>query len=143
MAFLDDDAQAADGWLAALVAPYDDPDVVATGGRIRPAFDDGRPGWLPEELDWIVGCTYRGMPERRADVRNAIGAGMSVRRDVLELVGGSTRRSAAGVRCRSGAREQALCIRARRSIPGARVVYEPAAVVAHRVPRGRSSIRYD
>jgi hypothetical protein len=33
------------------------------GGKIVPVFDSRRPRWLSEELDWIVGCTYKGMKE--------------------------------------------------------------------------------
>lgn len=142
VAFLDDDARAHPGWLAALLAPYRDPDVVATGGRIEPAFDGGRPAWLPPELDWIVGCTYRGMPETAGDVRNVIGAGMSVRRSAFEIAGPFDTGVGRGRSLPVGGEETAFCIRARRLIPGARVVYAPAAAVSHRVPTGRASLRY-
>lgn len=142
VAFLDDDAQARPGWLAALLAPYRDPDVVATGGRIDPAFDDGRPTWLPPELDWIVGCTYRGMPEAGGDVRNVIGAGMSVRRSAFDVAGPFDTGVGRGRSLPVGGEETAFCIRARRLISGARVVYAPDAVVTHRVPAGRAALRY-
>jgi len=35
------------------------------------------PIWFPEELDWIVGCSYEGLPKRRTYVRNPIGCNMS------------------------------------------------------------------
>ena len=56
-------------------------------GRIVPVFDRKRPRWLAEELDWIVGCTYKGMPETKAVVRNPIGANMAFRREVFDVAG--------------------------------------------------------
>ena len=88
VAFLDDDAIADPAWLEALVATYDDPSVAGAGGAIRPLWETGRPRWWPAEFDWVVGCTYRGMPEQRAVVRNVIGCNMSFRRELLQGIGG-------------------------------------------------------
>ena len=49
-AFLDDDAEARPGWLAALIEPYRSPDVVATGGAVLPKWPDTPPRWLPPEF---------------------------------------------------------------------------------------------
>ena len=68
------------GLARTLVAMYDDPDVLAVGGRVEPQWAAGRPSYFAQELDWIVGCTYRGMPKVAAEVRNVIGANMSFRR---------------------------------------------------------------
>src|SRR5213078_249487 len=38
IAFVDDDALPADGWLAALLAPFANPRVAAAGGRVRLRF---------------------------------------------------------------------------------------------------------
>ena len=88
VAFLDDDAEAAPDWLERLTALYDDPDVLAVGGHVVPEWETGRPDYFGEELDWIVGCTHRGMPKVAAEVRNVVGANMSFRSQVLEVVGG-------------------------------------------------------
>ncbi len=142
VAFLDDDARADPGWLEALLDPYAEPDVVGTGGCIEPDWDAGRPRWFPVELDWVVGCTYLGMPEARADVRNVIGAAMSVRRSALDATGGFVDAMGRGRGLPVGGEETELCIRMRRAVPGARVVYEPAAVVHHRVREARATPRY-
>ena len=49
----------------------------------RPSGRDGRPRWFPPEFDWVVGCSYTGLPETVAPVRNLIGAAMSFRRQHL------------------------------------------------------------
>ena len=63
-AFLDDDAEARPGWLASLVEPYSRSDVVATGGSVQPWWPGLRPPWLPPAFDWVVGCSYLGLPDR-------------------------------------------------------------------------------
>src|SRR5690606_5178317 len=71
VAFLDDDAVADPGWLEALEEGFQDPGVVGVGGRTDPIWASGRrPRWFPHEFDWTVGCTYRGMPEVKAPIRN-------------------------------------------------------------------------
>ncbi len=142
VAFLDDDAEAAPDWLARLVLFYDDPDVLAVGGRVEPVWESGRPAHFPEELDWIVGCTYKGLPRVAAQVRNVIGANMSFRCDVFERVGGFNASLGRQGSRPLGCEETELCLRASIGAPGTRVVYEPAAVVRHHVPAARSTLRY-
>lgn len=142
VAFLDDDAEAEPDWLERLAAMYDDPDVLAVGGRVEPLWEAGRPGYFANELDWIVGCTYRGMPKVAAEVRNVIGANMSFRASVLERVGGFNTTLGRQDAVPLGCEETELCIRAVIGAPGSRVVYEPAALVHHHVPAERGTLRY-
>ena len=83
IAVLDDDAFACHDWLDALVAPYADVDVLGVGGRVIPQWRTGRPAWFPPEFDWVVGCSYRGMPGVRTPVRSFLGTSVSFRREVL------------------------------------------------------------
>lgn len=140
--FLDDDAEADDGWLAGLVAPYADDRVVGTGGRVLAVWEHGRPRWLPEEFDWVVGCSYRGLPTTEASVRNPIGCSMSFRRDAARDAGGF--RSAVGRvgAILTGGEETDLSIRIRRRQPDSRILYEPASTVRHHLPAGRARWAY-
>jgi glucosyl-dolichyl phosphate glucuronosyltransferase len=142
IAYLDDDAEAAPDWLAWLGAGYADPQVLGVGGAIEPLWLAQRPAWFPEEFDWVVGCTYRGMPQTVAPVRNLIGCNMSLRRSVLATVGGF--RSGIGrIGTRPvGCEETELCIRARQRWPQGIMLYEPRARVQHRVPAGRARWSY-
>ena len=142
VAFLDDDAEAKPDWLERLTAFYDDPDVLAVGGRVEPAWEAGRPGFFGAELDWIVGCTHQGLPRVASEVRNVIGANMSFRRDVLVQVGGFNTSLGRQGTVPLGCEETEICIRATIGSPGSRVVYEPAAVVRHSVPAARGTLRY-
>ena len=79
IAFLDDDATPEPDWLEHLVAPFADPRVVAVGGAAIPRWESARPRWWPAEFDWVVGCTYLGMPAAGGEVRNVHGATMAFR----------------------------------------------------------------
>jgi hypothetical protein len=139
--FLDDDAQARPGWLGTLLAAFE-PDVMAVGGSALPRWDRGRPAWFPEEFDWVVGCTYRGSPRERADVRNLLGANMSFRRAALQAAGGFEGRLGRVGTLPAGGEETELCIRARRALPAMRIILDPSAAVDHRVPAARGRLRY-
>lgn len=142
VAFLDDDAEAADDWLAWLVRGYRAPHVLGVGGAIEPVWLAGRPRWFPAELYWVVGCTYRGMPETTAPVRNMIGANMSCRRDLFEELGGF-RDELARVGDRPfGCEESEWCIRASQHRRGGIFLHEPRARVRHRVPPKRARFAY-
>ncbi|MBO0689205.1 MAG: glycosyltransferase family 2 protein [Candidatus Dormibacteraeota bacterium] len=144
VAFLDDDAFADRDWAERLVAAYEDGDVVATGGAALPVFEVGAPGWWPAEFHWVVGCSYRGLPGRAADVRNVIGCNMSVRKAAWRTVGGFSEEIGRVGAARPGAEddETDLCIRLRLERPDGRIVYDPTAVVHHRVPARRLSWDY-
>jgi GT2 family glycosyltransferase len=140
--FLDDDAEARPGWLKHLVAPYSSPDVVATGGNVHPRWPVRRPPWLPAEFDWVVGCSYRGLPETTGPVRNPIGASMSMRTDLALEVGGfdeSVGRVGANTR---GCEETELSIRLTASSPGSAILYVPASAVDHHVAPERLAFGY-
>lgn len=142
IAFLDDDAVAAPTWLERLCGPFSDPDVLGTGGALEPAWDAPRPAWFPDEFKWVVGCTYRGLPETTAPVRNPIGANFCMRRIVFETVGGFRTQLGRQGRVAAGCEETELSIRAHKHWPDGKFVFEPAAKATHRVPVWRTHWAY-
>src|SRR6266487_3258139 len=143
VAFLDDDAVAQPDWLAYLTQRYrEDPQVLGTGGAVVPLWEIAKPAWFPEEFYWVVGCTYQGMPQVDAPIRNPIGANMSLRRTVFDGVGGF-RNDIGRVASRPiGCEETELCIRASQYWPESVFLYHPSARVLHRVPKKRASLSY-
>jgi GT2 family glycosyltransferase len=142
VAFLDDDARAEPDWLERLAAGYSNPSVIGVGGAATPVWPGQRPSWLPPEFDWVVGCSFVGMPRVAAPVRNLIGANMSFRREVFDTVGGFTDGLGRVGSRPLGCEETELGIRLRQWRAGVRLVYEPAAVVRHRVTTDRMAWRY-
>ena len=142
VAFLDDRAAAGPGWLAALAGHYQDPRVLGVGGMVRPEWPDGRPSWFAPELDWVVGCSYQGMPAGSVPVRTFMAANMSFRCTVLEDCGGFSSVLAGAVAVPPGWEDTELCLRISRRHPEGILVYEPAAVVSHQVPGPQATRGY-
>jgi cellulose synthase/poly-beta-1,6-N-acetylglucosamine synthase-like glycosyltransferase len=151
--FLDDDAIADPNWLAHLMEVFRDDRVLGAGGHIDPLWRKPRPFWFPSEFNWIVGCTYTGMPiQPNGQVRNLLGANMAVRADVIRQTGfatgwggGSTRlggRKGGGAVVAEACDETEFCIRASRLFPGGRWLYCPLARIQHVVPAQRTTWRY-
>ncbi|MFI8518246.1 glycosyltransferase family 2 protein [Streptomyces sp. NPDC085481] len=144
VAFLDDDAVAERDWLAHFADAYADPAVQAVGGRTLPVWAAGRrPDWFPEEFDWIVGCTYRGLPPGLARVRNVLGGNASFRRTAFDAAGGfATGIGRDGDRRPLGCEETELCIRLARALPGAVLLIDDRSVIHHKVPAVRERFGY-
>lgn len=144
VAFLDDDAVAEPDWLRYLAAGYGDPRVMAVGGRTLPAWSSGgRPAWFPAEFDWVVGCTYRGLPPGKVRVRNVLGGNASFRRTAFDAAGGfATGIGRDGDKRPLGCEETELCIRLSRALPHAVLLIDDRAVIHHKVPPARTRFGY-
>ncbi len=143
IAFLDDDAIAAPDWLERLWGAYGEDSVMGVGGSIHPVWETpSPPRWFPGEFLWVIGCTYRGLPETTAPVRNLIGCNMSFRRKVFEEIGGF-RKGMGHVGGRPiGDDETELCIRIAHRWPDGVLLHHPPAHVYHKVPASRARWRY-
>lgn len=154
VAFLDDDALAAPDWLEKLAVCYAEPDIAGVGGKIVPLWEASCPFWFPDEFNWTIGCTYRGMPTENARVRNVIGANMSVRKNILAALGGfresfgcdkdidTSRRGWKWFQHYAGDEETEFCIRVSQELADRTWLYTPAAVVQHRVSTERTRWTY-
>ncbi|AYC42424.1 glycosyltransferase [Streptomyces griseorubiginosus] len=144
IAFLDDDAVAERDWLRHFAGAYADPQVMAVGGRTVPIWASGRrPAWFPEEFDWVVGCTYRGLPSGLVRVRNVLGGNASFRRSAFDAAGGfATGIGRDGDKRPLGCEETELCIRLSRARPDAVLLIDDRAVIHHRVPETREHFGY-
>ena len=142
VAFLDDDAQAEADWLQELLQEYL-PHVAGAGGVALAVWPgDRRPGWFPPEFDWVVGCSYRGLPDTVAPQRNLIGAAMSFRRSLFDEVGHFDTAMGRLGTLPLGCEETEFALRVRQSFPGTELVHVPLARVHHHVGAERVKIRY-
>lgn len=142
VAFMDEDAVADPNWLTYLAAGYVDECVMGVGGAIVASWESGRPAWFPREFDWVVGCTYLGMPRVTAPVRNLIGCNMSFRRTLFTAIGGFCHDMGRIGARPLGCEETEFCIRATQQWPDKVLLYEPLAQVHHHVTPQRATWRY-
>ena len=142
IAFIDDDASADPRWLENSLVNYQNSGVIGVGGFISAEWASTRPLWLPEELDWIVGCSYKGLPTKRTAIRNPIGCNMSFRKEIFDQIGyfrTDIGRFGNMLLCNE---ETEFAIRALRRMPNLKIMYEPSAIVYHRVGERRQRIQY-
>ncbi len=142
VAFIDEDALPNQDWLEQLASCYQDPGVIGAGGAIEPLWENKHPAWFPAEFDWVVGCTYLGMPQALSPVRNLIGCNMSFRQVVFERAGGFRNDMGRIGSVPTGCEETEFCIRVLQLWPDKKLVYQPKAIVKHRVPANRASWAY-
>jgi glucosyl-dolichyl phosphate glucuronosyltransferase len=141
VAFVDDDATADPRWLLALSEAFAaDPQLIGAGGPVLPHWDaDQR--WMPDELLWVVGCTYAGHRLDPGPIRNPIGCNMAFRRHELTTVGGFETSFGKRRGALSTCDETELALRLERVHGTGRIHYVPEARVHHAVPASRVSWR--
>lgn len=143
LAFIDDDAVANEKWVENLVNTYQELDAVAVGGKILPIWLPSKPAYFPEELYWLVGVTHKGFAEDKlAEVRNAFGPNMSFKREVFEQVGlfnenlGFAKRGTSYIQ--AGEAEFSLRMTSKFGIG---VIYNPEAIVHHKIPVSKARLK--
>ena len=142
IAFLDDDAIAGPDWLTWLSRYCENPQVLGVGGKVEPLWSEKQPAWFPEEFYWVAGCSYRGLPETLAVVRNPYGGCTCYRREVFEVVGGFRHGIGRVGKRPLGGEETELCIRAKQYWPEKIFIFVPQASIQHRISTYRASWHY-
>jgi glycosyltransferase involved in cell wall biosynthesis len=147
--FLDDDAVAPRGWVAAHLAAYErDPLVVAVGGPVVLRWPDGRPRWLAPRLDhWFSALDHGEEAGPFPPPHGPYGTNMSVRRGALDAAaraapGGGPFDHRLGRRGRSLVSGEEGDLFERLWAAGGAIAYEPAALVLHAVTPDRLRRRW-
>lgn len=140
--FLDDDAVPLDGWLEGLLAPYVEHSVHGVGGRALPRWHARAPRWFPDEFLWVVGCSYLGLPDHAAPIRNLLGANMSFRKTAFDDLGGFVETMGRLGAIPLGCEETEFSIRLTQASPDATLFYEPSSQVEHFISKDRESLKY-
>lgn len=127
LAFLDDDAYPAEGWLDSALRHFHENDVVGVGGPgVTPPSNNSRQrasGWALASILGSGGSTYRFRRGRRRDVDDFPSMNLLIRKSDFLSVGGFNSGYWPG-------EDTELC-RKLLSDLGKRIVYEPEAVVYH------------
>jgi glycosyltransferase involved in cell wall biosynthesis len=138
LAYLDDDARPAPGWLCAIRDAFGSEAVAIAGGPIHAlAATRIEPWLLPPAWAFLVSVLTLGDADGAIDpTRGPWGANWAVRRRVLEAVGGFDEALGPSAGSRLGGEESAVgAAVARRGL--GEVAYRAAAAVGHQVPAGR------
>jgi glycosyltransferase involved in cell wall biosynthesis len=150
LTFIDDDVQAAPGWLSAIHNSFEDPQVALVGGPNLPNYDVEPPQWIEEFWEPTPHggrvCSYLSLLDlgtSRIEIspRYIWGLNFSIRKQALHELGGfhpdtvPTR-----LQEYQGDGETGLAIKAQHH--GLKSIYEPGARVLHRVPTDRMTIEY-
>lgn len=132
IAFIDDDARAAPGWLRCLRETYARYGADVVGGRVELSFPHGRPEWLTGDLEgWLSGLDLGDRPRPVCYPAFLVGANISFRTEWLGMMGGFDTGLGRKGRALSSGEECELHWRMERA--GARVYYSPGAMVTHLV----------
>jgi GT2 family glycosyltransferase len=137
--FTDDDILPSPGWLRALWTCLQDEAADAVTGRVLPQWEGARPAWLTDEVFGQLGgmgCVDYGEARAGSDQRRDtrwVGGNLAIRREAARRLGGFDLRMLRG---------QDTEYHRRALGAGLRIVYEPAAVVHHRIPAERLTPAY-
>jgi glycosyltransferase involved in cell wall biosynthesis len=144
VAFTDDDVRPARDWLTRLAAVFDETGVDFVAGRVRPDWECAPPDWVSPSVYGVIAVPENG--DRRIPLTLddphvvPIGANMAVRRSVITGIGGlRVDLGKLDGSLRTG-EDHELFLRMLHS--GFVGVYEPTAVVEHRVGAERLERRY-
>jgi len=141
IAFMDDDAIASKTWLSNLIRNYDQQNVIGVGGRIKPLWLGDQRNEFPEELFWIIGCTYKGYFETKCAVRNNFGGNFSFTRVIFRTLKFCSDVGRNG-NLQLTSDDTEFSIRALRLFPNSKIIYDPDAIVYHRIYPYRLSLAY-
>lgn len=139
--FLDDDAIADTDWIEEIVKSFGQHACVMIAGKIVPLWRSDPPKWLTPAFFWLVGGTGSIFKEQESYVRSGFGSNLSCMREALVKVGPVA--SSLGLRGSTlmQAEDADLGLRVR-EVYGKSVIYNPRAVVFHKVGHERLRITY-
>ena len=144
VAFTDDDVEVAPDWVDTIVTSLARrADVAGVGGRVLPAWQCGRPGWLTRDHWAQLALQDHGDSRRvfdHATPIGLIGANVAFRREVFDRVGTfspDVQRVKDGI----GSTEDHELL-TRLYATGGRMLYQPKMLVMARVPGDRCDRRY-
>ena len=137
----DDDVLPQPDWLLALWSSVTEERADAATGRIVPRWLSAPPAWLTDEVlrdlnRTGLGCLDHGPRRLRTwagDDCRWVGGNMAIRREAMARVGGFNERMIRG----QDSEYYERCL-----ARGLRIIYEPAAVVAHLIGPDRLTLQY-
>lgn len=146
LAFVDDDLEVDTGWLGAYVSAFAsvEPRPGMLGGRVDPLWASTRPGWLPEEREYLLGLYNKGkvlVPMPDTDL--PITANCAVPRAVVDEVGTFDERigfSYSRKRAMIGGEDSLFSLAVKRA--NYSIYYQPHARAWHKISKNKLTKRH-
>jgi GT2 family glycosyltransferase len=142
LSYIDDDVIVSPGWLTAIVATFEKYDSLGiVGGPILPIFESEPPEWIQRCHPMSGWLSLLDLGPDQHETQDAYGPNFSVRKDVLQLVGGfpadtigveAEGRRGVVEKIYVGMGDVGLCAKVRKA--GYKVMYVPEALVHHVIP---------
>jgi glucosyl-dolichyl phosphate glucuronosyltransferase len=140
VAYLDDDVDVDPRWLMNLADAYAEGDIAGVGGRAYLVYPGPKPRWLGESMQGLLSRVELGPHRRPAGVDELYGVNLSFRKDWLLRAGGfRPDLDRVGTRLTGGGDDDMI---GRVIALGGVILYEPGAVVGHRVPPTRMARKW-
>ncbi|MGO9599390.1 MAG: glycosyltransferase family A protein [Isosphaeraceae bacterium] len=138
--FLDDDVDIEPHWVERMTEAFGSGDLAAVGGRAVLAYSVPRPAWLDEVGECLLTKVDLGTVRRLAQADELYGLNLCIRKDWIDRVGWFRTDLGRIGDCLLSSEEEELLNRI--VAVGGVLLYEPEAVVAHRVPANRLRRRW-
>src|SRR5271157_386989 len=138
--FLDDDVDVEPHWVERISEAFESGDYAAVGGRAFLAYPVPRPAWLDEVGECLLTKVDLGAVRRLAQPDELYGLNLCIRREWFDRVGSFRTDLGRIGECLLSSEEEELLNRF--VAAGGQLLYEPGAVVAHRVDANRLRRRW-
>ena len=138
IAFIDDDAEADRNWIKNINICFQDKNVRAVGGRVKPKFEIKPPKWLPSK--YLFALTILDLGLKIKEVPYICGTNMAFRKKVFSQTGFfRTDLGRKGSNLLSG-EELDLCQRITKA--DGKIIYNPKALVYHLASKERLTKKF-
>jgi len=141
LAFIDDDCIASPRWLLNINKIFNDKNAIGVGGIIKPIWTTKKPYWFPEEFGWVVGITNKGTLKGTSQVRNIWSGNMAVRKEAAISVNGFNP-VFSKINNNPLPEDTDFCVRISHKWPNYYWLFNPIAVVYHKVYPYRNKLGY-
>jgi len=149
LVFVDDDIEAVNGWLSAIMAEFEDETVHMVGGPSLPRYEVNLPQWIDKYCSWkeeqltcgSLSLLNKGSERMEIDPVFVWGLNLAIRKKTLfELGGFHPDNISKHLQHFQGDGETGLAMKVKEKRPKA--VYTPGAKVYHYIPRERLTVTY-
>lgn len=143
LAYVDDDIIADSKWLAELMKPYKNEKVVCVGGKILPRWESTPPSWISS-----VHPAYFSLLDRGEGIKELIwpediyGCNFSIRKSFLFKIGGFNPDAFSERRLIWYRGDGETGLLRKIYATGHKIIYNSQALVWHRIPASRLTLKY-